>query len=407
MTFSRATDRASGSIGTDATSRLRWWGGRVLLALSGLLVGLVLSELVVSLLYPRPQQFYVRRPNLSRTFSPFPDVMPGVAGPTRFITNSLGIRGDEFAESQQYRILAVGGSTTECVYLDEEKTWPSLIQRNLVEATGLRIWVGNVGVSGHNTRDHIVYLKYLLPQYPRIDTVVILAGFNDFTLRTSHADYDAHFLKRPGAERETLRRSFYMLPSKSEPTLFRKTALWNLGRQFQIYFSGPRQDGRGERYRKWRSDRQQAALGDQLPDLEPGLGEFRRNLNILVDLAAARGVRLIFLTQPFLWRDDLTAREIALLIAGRAASNPGEEARRYYTVKALEEGMDRYNKAMLEVCRSRGVECLDLATRIPRSLGAFYDDVHFNDGGAKLVAQIVSDYLGPGILAAKRPAGKP
>ncbi|MFI5340762.1 MAG: SGNH/GDSL hydrolase family protein [Candidatus Methylomirabilales bacterium] len=386
---------------------MRRWAGPAVMIVAGLLVGLALSELVASLLYPRPQQFYVRRPNLRRTFSPLEDVMPGVRGPTRFITNSLGIRGDEFAESQQYRILAVGGSTTECVYLDQDRAWPSLIQRILVEATGLRVWVGNVGVSGHTTRDHIVYLKYLLPQYPRIDAVVVLAGINDFSLRTSHADYDPLYLKRPGAEREVMRKAFYVLPSRFEGAIYRKTALWNLGRQIQLYFSGPRQDRRGEVYRTWRSDRQQATLVDQLPDLEPGLDEFRRNLTTLVDLAATRGVRLIFLTQPFLWRDDLTVRETDLLIMGRAASKPGEEERRYYTVRALQEGMSRYNQATLEVCRARGVECIDLAARVPRTLDAFFDDVHFNDGGAKLVAQIVSNSLRQGILGAEQPTGKP
>lgn len=237
----------------------------------GLLAGLVVSELAVSLVYPRPQQFYVRRPHLHRTFSPLGDVMPGVSGPTGFITNFLGIRGDEFAEGQQYRILAVGGSTTECVYLDQDRAWPSLIQRNLIEATRLRVWVGNVGVSGHYTRDHIVYLKYLLPQYPRINAVVVLPGINDFSLQTSHADYDPHFLARPGAEGEVMHKAFYVLPSRFEQVIYRKTALWNLRRQIQLYFSGSQEDRRGTVYRHRRSDRQQATLVDQLPDLEPGL----------------------------------------------------------------------------------------------------------------------------------------
>ena len=147
MMFGQTTDDGAASGATEKTRLVSRWAGPAVMIVAGLLIGLALSELVASLLYPRPQQFYVRRPNLRRTFSPLEDVMPGVRGPTRFITNSLGIRGDEFAESQQYRILAVGGSTTECVYLDQDRAWPSLIQRILAEATGLRVWVGNVGIS--------------------------------------------------------------------------------------------------------------------------------------------------------------------------------------------------------------------------------------------------------------------
>jgi hypothetical protein len=132
---------------------------------------------------------------------------------------------------------------------------------------------------------------------------------------------------------------------------------------------------------------------DRLPDLEPGLAEFRRNLNTMADLAAAHAVRLIFLTQPTMWRQDLPARETAMLIKGRVAHPRSEGGIEYYSVKALAEGMARYNQVTLDVCRTRGMECIDLAAKLPKDLSVFYDDEHFNDRGARMVAEIVSDHL--------------
>jgi lysophospholipase L1-like esterase len=394
MVVRHAPGESTSSAVTKATNLTRKWIGPAAMVVAGLLVGLLLSELAVSLLYPRSQKFYVRRPNQHVTFTPREDIMPGVSGLSEFTTNSLGIRGDELAETQQYRILAIGGSTTECVYLDQHKAWPYLIERRLRDSTGLNVWVGNVGVSGHNTRDHIVYMKYLLQQYPKIDAVLNLVGTNDLSINLSNPNYNPHFLESPGAEAEAVRNAFYMRPSRFEKLLYRRTSLWNLWGVIQrAYLPGSRQDRRGEIYGKWRNDRKSAVIVDQLPDLESGLTEFQQNLNTIVDIAAAHSVRLIFLTQPTIWREDLPASETSMLIKGRVAHPRSEGSNEYYPVKALAEGMARYNHVTLDVCRTRGVECIDLAAKLPKELSVFYDDEHFNDRGSRMVAEIVSDYL--------------
>ncbi len=392
--FRQARDDASATL--RKTGRAKTWAGPAAMILAGLLAGLLLSEFAASLVVPRPVKFYVRRPNMHGmlTLAPMEDIFPGVSGPSEWITNSEGIRGDEFAANQSYRILVIGGSTTECVYLDQHRAWPYLIEKKLREATGLDIWVGNVGISGHNSRHHVVYMKYLLPQYPRIDTVLILVGTNDLSLRLLDLKYNPHFLETPSGEAEVIRKAFYMHPSQFEKWLYRKTALWNLWAILQReYFSGPRQDRGGELFRSRQNERKKAVMVDQLPDLEPSLAEFRRNLNTLVDIAATHTVRLIFLTQPSMWGEDLTPRESEMLVKERVMRPGVKPGREYYSVKALAEGMARYNQVTLDVCWARRVECIDLATMLPKDLTVFYDDVHFNDGGSERVAEIVSAYL--------------
>jgi hypothetical protein len=45
------------------------------------------------------------------------------------------------------------------------------------------------------------------------------------------------------------------------------------------------------------------------------------------------------------------------------------------------------------VCRERGLECVDLAAKLPRDTSVFYDDCHFNESGARRVAEVLAEHL--------------
>ena len=62
-------------------------------------------------------------------------------------------------------------------------------------------------------------------------------------------------------------------------------------------------------------------------------------------------------------------------------------------MRALADGMAQYNQTLLRVCRERGVECIDVASRLPRDGATFWDDAHFTVEGSHLLAQLVADYL--------------
>jgi hypothetical protein len=59
---------------------------------------------------------------------------------------------------------------------------------------------------------------------------------------------------------------------------------------------------------------------------------------------------------------------------------------RFYTTDALARAMSSYNSRLSGICARLNVECIDLASRIPRSLESFYDDMHFTEIGARRVA---------------------
>ena len=141
-----------------------------------------------------------------------------LSGASRFSTNARGLRGDEWSSGDSYRILAIGGSTTESLYLDDREAWPRLLQDRLNAARGgSEVWVGNAGKSGLSSRHHVIQVMRLLEQHP-VDAVVVLAGVNDFHNRLSR---DAAFLPIDQEPKREFRRlyltAFSMWPARPAP----------------------------------------------------------------------------------------------------------------------------------------------------------------------------------------------
>ena len=58
--------------------------------------------------------------------------MPGIQGQIKLSVNRYGLRGpDTILEDNDLNILCVGGSTTECLYVSDESTWPWRLQNKL------------------------------------------------------------------------------------------------------------------------------------------------------------------------------------------------------------------------------------------------------------------------------------
>ena len=342
---------------------------KLLVLFISLAFGLFLSELLLRHLFLNPKPF-VWPPHLHMVFKPTPGILPGVTGDAHFITNSKGIRADEPVPNS-YQILAVGGSTTECSYLDQAEAWPYQLQLGLQEK-GYKVWVGNAGVSGHSTKIHRAKLPHLFAQHPSLDAVLMLIGGNDFLYYLAHLD--------------------------SQPSVvpfYKKTGFWNFGR-FLKQRLDPRQKilvhnyNTGESHVEWRGKRQSAAIISKLPNLEMGISEYQKNINYIADLAQQNSIRIIFMTQPTIWRPDLLPAERSLLWMGwKKHLNSGY----YYSVEALAEGMKQYNDALLEICEQRKLECIDLADKLPKNTNVFYDDLHLNEAGSARVAEIVKNYL--------------
>ncbi|MFQ5845137.1 MAG: SGNH/GDSL hydrolase family protein, partial [Planctomycetota bacterium] len=303
-----------------------------------------------------------------RVFRPRTDLLPGIAGDTVITTNSLGVRGPELPETPDaYRILCIGGSSTECLYLDDAETWPHLLMERLAGSGARPVWVGNAGIGGYSTRHHLPFVA-ASELMDRIDCLVVQVGLNDFGRFTSGMDerYDAALSPKP-------------LWYRSRICSFGR-ALWTRWKALEV------EDQAGTGYARRRRRRRQAVVHDGLPDLRPGLESYERRIRAMIARCREWGVRIVFTSQPVLWREDLPESAQRLLWCGWLKDG------RYVTVRRLREGMDRYNALTRSVCEETGAGFIDLSPLDGR-LDLFYDDCHFNEPGAREVARLVADWF--------------
>jgi len=353
--------------------------------------------------------YYVWPPRLHQELHPSPRIMPGVSGASRFAVSSLGLRGDEISPDRDVRILALGGSTTECLYLDQLEAWPRLLQERL----GPRVWVGNAGKSGLHTRHHRLQAETLLDQLPRMAAVIVLTGVNDLSVRLAQdTAWRPVDFTSPEAVRPLIREAFEVHPPRlAAGAFYQRTALHEALEMFnrRLRSGGATQDVDGRRYVVWRRHRREAPVVRQrLPDLAPALSEFAANLRAIAGSVTRHRARIVFVTQPYLWRPDLPPELQRLLWlggVGRFQKEPGHE---YYAVSALAAGLDAYNRTLLATCRSLpGAVCVDLASELPKDTTVFYDDVHFNEAGARRVVAVLADQLRLRVSRAGRAATLP
>jgi lysophospholipase L1-like esterase len=365
---------------------------------------LLVGEVMLRFLLPPQDRFFVWPPNFRVTLHPDPTLIPGIDGTALFSTNSDGMRGDELPRDRSELILAVGGSTTECLYLDDTEAWPYLLQKKLTESKRTPVWVGNVGRAGRNSRDHLLQLKYLLPQYPQIKTVIVLVGSNDLHIRISDRNYDPQTTLKPAFENTYMRRAFAMAPSDKPPYHYTRLGWWRVVKKFKNLYldkasDAPFMDSTGGSFASWRQFRKNAEeVIDDVPDLASALEEFRRNLNAIAGIARERGVRLILITQPTIWRADLPQEEMDLLWGGGVDKFQLGLGKKYYSPTSLANSMRQYNDVTLDVCRAQAIDCIDLAGALPKDRTVFYDDVHFNESGARQVADVLFKYIDQRIL---------
>lgn len=340
----------------------------------------------------KSDQYFIWLPHTYNVFKPLSQTLPGIKGMSHFTINSKGIRGRDFSEENEYRILSIGGSTTECLYLDDSEAFPALLEKYLNEMTTLKVWVGNVGRSGLNTIDHILAMKYLFNGLPRIDMIILLIGANDLMI-SLHPWYTPPFLRALDNEKWQKRRAFLVSP---ESFSFRSLFVFKLFQKLSYRFAKVLPSWQDEAG-KWYEDRRRKRLDSEkintIPDLSLPLKQYQININKIINIAREKSIRLLFLTQPSMWRKDLSARENNLLWAGAVGSPFDNNVTKYYSAQPLSIMMKKYNNILLENTSKFGVECIDLASILPKDTTVFYDDFHFNEGGANKIARIIADYL--------------
>jgi lysophospholipase L1-like esterase len=293
----------------------------------------------------------------------------------RHSKNSLGFRGPEpgSAAPGSLMVLTIGGSTTECFYVSDGKTWPDLLAQALGREFGDRVLLDNAGLDGQSTRGHLILLEKL-PRLMHADVILFLVGINDVSVE-ENAVYDLS-LERGGAAagQQSLKARIRRAAMQSELV----DTLVNLWRSWQA-----RKSGLNHTVLDFRAMPQlrPGATPKSTPPDESRLARYAARLERMAALCAAQGTTAVFMTQPALYGpavDEDTGVDLGNIDVSGGVSGNAAWAR-----------LEAFNAVTREVAARTGTPLIDLAARLPKRSAYFYDFIHYSNAGNRAVADAV------------------
>ena len=307
--------------------------------------------------------------NMDLTIEVSSQSMPGIEGPQRFTTDAKGFRTGNrvvhYEDDSSYRIFAIGASTTEQTFIDDKRTWTRLLERDLGAVASGPVEVINAGVSGlrlvHNlaTQEHVEGLNP--------DLVLFLIGVNDWNRQvTRHFDRDERF--RESSENALKAR-------------FKSSIAFAF---YQIYIAVPQHSKlvvRDAQFVSMTDRTQRPHVVRYLPDRVSD--DFAEGMASLAERCRASAYRCMLLTQPTAYypeAPDSVSRHFRLTPPGR---------RYTLDLESLVHISELYNNFLRDFATAEALLLCDLDAVVPKGTQAFYDDVHFNTDGARIVSDVL------------------
>lgn len=347
-----------------------------LLVLAGMVLSLIILEIALRVFPPFELRFKpdrivlpVNKRYVFDNTAKFPTKLPKTTVHTK---NALGFRGApppaNFAD--YLTIVTIGGSTTECFYLSDGKTWPDLLGVKLSRDFP-KLWINNAGLDGATTYRHLILLEdYVVKLKPKL--VLFLVGINDVGVGEIHD-------KPKGGFGGWLKA----MTNKSE--------VYSLGLNIYRYFVA---QGRGLHHIEVNlksqgtldvpADVQRETLRKYRDE---SLKYYRDRLEKLVRVSRANGIEPVLITQPTLYGpgiDPVTGVDLEKIKLGDNLNGA-----------MMHAVMEMYNDTLRQVGAENGVLVIDLAREMPRNSAYYYDYLHYTEAGAAEVAQIIYRDLGP------------
>jgi len=305
--------------------------------------------------------------------------------------NSLGFRGEEPPPDlgQRLSLMTVGGSTTECFELADNRTWISVLGEKLKNNFS-PFWINNAGLSGHSTFGHIILMQdFIVKMKPKV--VVFLVGVNDMGLEEeNNADRNIHKGFTWSSFR-SLERFSAALSDHSEVA----AAVLNLKRYFfpkVTWAPTSREINLKTEPTLTMSAEAKAALEKDYQ--QKYVIPYEERLETLLHLCKENHILPVLVTQPALYGyaiDDVTGVDLSQ-VRVRKGINGGF----YWDILEINNAVTR------KVAQKEGVFLIDLAREMPKSSKYYYDLIHYDNLGAEKVGTIVYQHLYP-YLAGKFP----
>ncbi len=289
--------------------------------------------------------------------------------------NSLGFRGAEKPANfdNHLSIITVGGSTTECFFLSDDRTWQFHLEQKL-KSKFKDIWVNNAGLDGHSTFGHQILLDdYITKIKPKI--ILFLVGVNDVG-REDLKDHDKNNLIEASVT--------------WSDWLAKRSELFNL---ILTYKRAKAAEGRGGGHINLNfAQMGTLPLSDdkiksELAKHAEMVKNFKRRLLKLVETCHQVGIEPILLTQPTIVGkgfDELTGTDLENIRVDDQTNG-----KLYWLTVEL------YNQQTRDVGMETNSKVVDLSNLLPKSSLYFYDTNHYTNEGAAKISEISDEQLTP------------
>jgi hypothetical protein len=343
---------------------LRRWARIVGINLAILFGGIVVAELIFGNWIFGPHLGYLTIPRDVQIRRDMNDIDPG-AGIATFTRDKHGLRGDYGGDPANIDIFVMGGSTTNELYVSDDKTWVAQLNRMLAEG-GYKLKAINAGVDGHSSIAHIRSFEVWLPQIPRLKPKYFM-----FYIGINEPAADA--LERFDLLEESrfwARVERYWKNNSAINNLYRVVRGAIRARQVRAAHGRMRFD---EADMKARWDHDPALRAKVMRDWKKQLDAYEPRARRLAQLSRQWGATPIFVTQT---RGDYRWRKGELIGISQESF-----------LQAMIHHL--FNEVTLKVCREEKGICIDLEQEAEFGDGDFYDASHVVSSGSKKIATVV------------------
>ena len=262
--------------------------------------------------------------------------------------------------AERFLVMCLGGSTTE--FSDPEGGgWPGRLQKLLPQSVnGRPLKVVNMGRQWYTTQHTLINYELNLRQ-AKPDVIVLMQSVNDM-LANADFSYISH---------ESFRGDYGHFYGPVNRIIDRKSLIGFLGDMI----------GGLRNY----SPREIVITKDF-----PGLKAYERNLRTMLDFAKLDGTKIVFVSEPYLFKEQMLPEEQASLVL---TNYEGVGAKKQWSPATGKYGMDAYNGKMRQLAQEASMPFIDLEAAIPKTLEYFYDDVHHRVPTFDLVAAEIAKGL--------------
>jgi hypothetical protein len=280
----------------------------------------------------------------------------------------------------EFNVVFLGGSTTECVYIDDTLRYPGQVADRFAKA-GRKVNTYNSGVSRNTTMNslNILVNKVIRSNF---QVAVLMHAINDYTLL---GYYGSYYFDEDGNQRANL-------VSVNSPNEFLRKELENGGIPHRMKIA--LQSLYPHLYVRMH-DALHHALNPDAPlrldfenmKLRP-LGQaqfdqFKYNLTTFVAICRANKITPVLMTQP----NRIIPENFYQIPAFKYHRDKFEASG--ISIEAYCDGYVRMNQIIREVSAEENVKLIDLDRTVPKSKELMYDIAHLTGEGATLVADVI------------------